>query len=121
MEGVRIGFCLAKLNNLQVCAGDVGSAFLYGTTNEKVYIVAVPEFGPKLAGKRLLIVKSLYGLTSSAARYREHCSEQLSKLGFKPTKADSDLWFRQHQWGVTTSILLDTLMTSWYLQKIPWL
>ena len=97
MEGVRIGFCLAKLNNLQVCAGDVGNAFLYGTTHEKVYIVAGPEFGPKLAGKRLLIVKSLYGLASSAARYHEHCSEQLSKIGFKPTKADSDLWFRQHE------------------------
>ena len=44
-------------------------------------------------------MKSLYGLASSAARYHEHCSEQLSKLGFKPTKADSDLWFRQHEWG----------------------
>ena len=99
MEAVRIGFCLAKLNNLQVCAGDVGNAFLYGTTQEKVYIVAGPEFGPKLAGKRLLIEKSLYGLASSAARYHEHCSAQLTKLGFKPTKADSDLWYKQHELG----------------------
>ena len=99
MEAVRIGFCLAELNNLQVCAGDVGNAFLYGTTQEKVYIVAGPEFGPKLAGKRLLIEKSLYGLASSAARYHEHCSAQLTKLGFKPTKADSDLWYKKHNLG----------------------
>ena len=36
MEAMRIGFLLAKLNNLQVCAGDVGNAFLYGKTKEKV-------------------------------------------------------------------------------------
>ncbi len=82
MEGATIGFCLAKLNNLQICAGDVGNAFLYGVTQEKVYLVAGPEFGPKLAGKRLLIIKSLYELANSAARYHDHCSEKLSKLGF---------------------------------------
>ena len=35
MEGVRIGFCLAKLNNLQVCAGDVGNAFYMGLPKKK--------------------------------------------------------------------------------------
>ncbi len=35
MEGVRIGFLLAKLDGLQVCAGDVGNAFLYHSTQEK--------------------------------------------------------------------------------------
>ncbi|MEM7375623.1 MAG: reverse transcriptase domain-containing protein, partial [Bacteroidota bacterium] len=96
MDGVRIGFVLAMLNGLLVCAGDVGNAFLYGTTREKVYIVAGPEFGPNLAGKRLLIVKSLYGLASSAARYHEHCSIILTKQGFKPSYADPDLWYRFH-------------------------
>ena len=60
MEAVRLGFLIAKLNNLQVCAGDIGNAFLNGTTREKLYIVAGPEFGPELEGKRLNIVKSLY-------------------------------------------------------------
>ncbi len=40
MEGVRICFCLAKLNDLQVCAGDGGNAFLYGFTQEKDYMVS---------------------------------------------------------------------------------
>lgn len=93
-EGVRIGFCMADLNSLLVCAADVGNAFLYGITYERVYIIAGPEFGPELEGKRLLIVKSLYGLASSAARYHEHCSRELTKLGFQPSKADPDLWFR---------------------------
>ena len=96
MDGVRLGFLLAKLNGLMVCAGDVGNAFLYGTTREKVYTIAGTEFPPELQGKRLLIVKSLYGLASSAARYHEHCSIILAKQGFKPSLADQDLWYRKH-------------------------
>ena len=95
MEAVRLGFFLAHLNNLLVCAGDIGNAFLNGKTREKVFIIAGPEFGPKLAGKRLLIDKSLYGLKTSAARFHEHCSARLRKMGFKPSKADADLWIKK--------------------------
>ena len=41
------------------CAADVGNAFLYGKTKEKVYIVAGQEFGSTMAGRILIIVKSL--------------------------------------------------------------
>ena len=95
MEAVRLGFLMAKLNGLKVCAGDVGNAFLHGKTREKLFIVAGPEFGPELAGKRLIIDKSLYGLKSSAARYHEHLSETLRKMGFRPSKADADLWMKK--------------------------
>lgn len=40
MESVRICFVLAKLNSLEVCAGDIGNAFPYGKTKEKVFITA---------------------------------------------------------------------------------
>ena len=40
MEALQIGFMIAKLNGLQVCAGDIGNAFLYGQTREKVFIIA---------------------------------------------------------------------------------
>ena len=32
MEAVRLGFILARMNGLTVCAGDVGNAFVYGKT-----------------------------------------------------------------------------------------
>ena len=51
MEAVRLGFIMANMNNLLVCAGDIGNAFLYGKMREKVYVVAGPEFGPELEGK----------------------------------------------------------------------
>src|SRR5210317_2635232 len=45
METIRTAFMLAATNNLQVCAADVSTVFLYGKTREKVYIVAGEEFG----------------------------------------------------------------------------
>jgi hypothetical protein len=59
-------------------------------TKEKVYITAVPEFGEDLHGKNLIIDKYLYGLKTSAARFHEHLSESLLRLGFKKTKHDPD-------------------------------
>ena len=42
MDTIRLGFQIAAMNGLKVCAADVGNAFLYGKTREKVYIVAGP-------------------------------------------------------------------------------
>jgi hypothetical protein len=92
MDTVRIGFFLGELYGLSCCACDVGNAFLYGKTKEKVYINADPEFGVNLHGRNLIIDKSLYGLKTSAAGFHEHLSESLLRLGFKKTKHDSDLW-----------------------------
>jgi hypothetical protein len=92
MNTVRIGFFLGELYGLSCCACDIGNAFLYGKTKKKVYIIAVPEFEANLHGKKLIIYKSLYGLKTSAARFHEHLSESLLRLGFKKTKHDPGLW-----------------------------
>jgi hypothetical protein len=92
MDTVRIGFFLGVLYGLSCCACDIGNAFIYGKAKEKVYITADPEFGIDLHGKNLIIDKSLYGLKTSAARFHEHLSESLLRLGFKKTKHDPDLW-----------------------------
>ena len=39
MEAVRLGFILARLNGLMVCAGDVGNAFLYGKLERKYMLL----------------------------------------------------------------------------------
>ena len=99
MESVRLGFILARLNHLQVCAGDIGNAYLNARTREKVFIIAGPEFGPELEGQRLIVDKSLYGLKTSAARFHEHLSVKLRTLGYKPSKADADLWVQNDSHG----------------------
>jgi hypothetical protein len=86
VDYVRIGFFLGELYGLSCCACDIGNAFLYGKTKEKVYIIAGPEFGAKIHGKNLIVDKSLYRLKTSAARFHEHLSESLLRLDFKKTK-----------------------------------
>jgi hypothetical protein len=90
---VRLGFMLAALNDLDVCAADIGNAFLYGKSREKAYVIAGREFG-RLAGKPLIIDKGLYGLRSSSARFHEHLSAKLRSMGYKPSKADADFWIK---------------------------
>ena len=82
------------MNGLKVCAADIGNAYLNGRTREKVYVIAGPEFGPEIRGKRMIIDKALYGLKSSGARFHEHLSAKLRKMGYRPSKADSDLWYK---------------------------
>ena len=82
------------MNGLTACAADIGTAFLYGITKEKAYIIAGKEFGP-MQGKRLVIYKGLYGLRSSAARFHEHLAANIRKLGFVPSKVDPDLYLRK--------------------------
>ena len=94
MESVRMGFFLAELNDLLVCAGNVGNAFLTSYTREPYYVVAGPEFGPELQGKCLLIYKSIYGLKLSAACVHEGLSKKLLAIEFCPSKADPDLWMK---------------------------
>ena len=94
METVRMAFILAELNGLIIVAGDVGNAYLNARSKENCFIQAGPEFGPDLEGLWLLIIKALYGLKSSAARFHEHLSVALRKLGFRPSKVDPDFWIR---------------------------
>ena len=93
MDTIRMAFVLSAMNNLEVCAADISTAFLYGKTREKVYIIAGKEFGEH-AVKRMIVDKGLYGLKTSSARFHECLSAKLRKMGFTPSKADFDLWMR---------------------------
>jgi hypothetical protein len=95
ISSVRLDFLLAARNDLQICAADIGNAFLYGRTREKVYIRAGKEFGAQNYGQILIIDKSLYGLRTSSARFHEHLSAKLVRtMGYHPSKADPDLWMK---------------------------
>ena len=93
-ESVRVLVFLAAHNELTLYMADIGNAFLYGLTREKLYAIAGPEFGPELEGRVLIFVQSIYGLRTSAARFHEHCSDVLRDLKYFPSKADTDVWMR---------------------------
>ena len=62
-------------------------------TDEKLCIVAGPEFG-ELQGHLLLINKALYVIRSAGARWHDRLFDVLSDMGFKPSTADPDIWIR---------------------------
>ncbi len=74
-------------------ATDVGSAYLESYTQEKVYIIAGPEFG-ELQNHILVVRKALYGLRSSGARWHDRFADCMRELGFQPCKAEPDIWMR---------------------------
>ena len=95
MDTMRLAFAVGAMQKLDVCACDISTAFLYGTTREKVYVVAGPEFGPEMEGKKLIIQGNLYGLKSASAVFHSVASECMRKMGFRPTKVDADLYMRK--------------------------
>jgi hypothetical protein len=114
MDTIRIRFFLGELYGLSCRACDIRNAFLYGKTKEKVYITASPKFGANLHGKNLILDKFLNGLKTSAARFHEHLSEPLLRLGFKKTKHDPDLWMldKSSHYEYITTYVDDILIRS---------
>ena len=74
-------------------ATDIGNAYLESFTQEKVYIVAGPEFGDR-QGHVLIIRKALYGLKSSGLRWSERCAQCLRDMGYFPCRAERDVWMK---------------------------
>ena len=61
---------LAELNGLEFWATNIGNAYLESFTDEKVYIVAGPEWG-ELEGHIMVVNKALNSLRTSGKRWHE--------------------------------------------------
>ena len=94
LRSLRTIIFLSELNNLHLWQGDIGNAYLESYTQEKVYFIAGPEFGP-LQGHTMKIIKALYGLRSSGLRFHERLSTVLQDFGFTQSYADPDVWMRE--------------------------
>ena len=68
LKSMQMAIFAGELNGLKAMVGNIGSAYLEAYTQEKVCFVARPAFGD-LAGHVLIVVKALYGLRTSGARY----------------------------------------------------
>ena len=110
IETIRLVLSLASTNNLKICAADVGNAFLYADNPEKTKILAGPEFGD-LEGQYLIVQGAWYGQRTAAAAFHGHLADTLKSMGFKPSRADADLWYRERGanmniWPVMWTMLL---------------
>ena len=87
-----------KLNDLEIWGADVGNAYLEAYTDEKLCIIAGPEF-KELQGHLLIMIKALYRTHSGGARWHDRLFDILQELNFKPSKADPDVWMRPEPGG----------------------
>jgi hypothetical protein len=81
-DSVCLTLTLASLNGLSVMSADVQNANLNAPTKEICYTIAGPELGPTNEGRPVLIVRALYGLRSSGARWRDHLASTIRTMGF---------------------------------------
>ena len=97
LRNLRLVTFLGKLNNLDIWGAHIGNAYLEAFTDEKLYIVAGPEF-QELEGYILIFLKALYGLKSSGKRWAEVIHGILRDMKFTPPpppKADPCIWLRK--------------------------
>ena len=98
LRSLRMVVFLSQLNNLEIWGADVGNAYLEAYTDEKLCIMAGPEF-KELQGHLLIMVKALYGTRSGGARWHDRLFDILQEMRFKPSKADPDVWMRPEPGG----------------------
>ncbi len=92
-ESVRIAVTLVALNDLDVKTADIENAYLTAPIGEKIWCTLGPEFGED-DGKHAIIVRTLYGLKSAGASFRNHLADCMRHRGWESCKADHDVWFK---------------------------
>ena len=98
IRNLRLAMFFAELNSLELWGADVGNAYLQALTREKLYIVGGPEF-EELQGNILVMYKALYGTRSIGACWHDKFFDILHHMGFKPSRADPDIWMKSSKDG----------------------
>ena len=96
----RMLMIMAQANGQDVEVGDIGNAYLYAKTDEKIFTFCDGAF--KRAGyttkeRTLAVVDgALYGLPTSGNRWHAALADTLRSMQFKPSRGDPDVWMRQN-------------------------
>ena len=94
LRNLSLVIFLGKPNNLEIWGADIGNPYLEAYTDEKLYIIAGPEF-EELGGYILVFLKALYGFKSSHKRWAEVMHSILKDMKFTPSQADLCIWLRK--------------------------
>ena len=73
---VRLLDIIADSQSLEVLCGDIGNAFIQANNKEKIFTRCGSEFGDR-ASSIAMITRALYGLTTSAERFRTMFADYL--------------------------------------------
>ncbi|GJY04989.1 putative ribonuclease H-like domain-containing protein [Tanacetum coccineum] len=96
IEAIRLFLAYASFKDFVVYQMDVNSAFLYGNTEEEVYVCQPPRFeGPNFPNKVYKVEKALYGLHQAPRAWYETLPTYLLDNGFQRGKIDNTLFIRR--------------------------
>ena len=98
LRSLRMVVFISQLNDFEIWGADIGNAYLEAYTDQKLCIIAGPEF-KELQGHLLIMIKALHGTRSGGARWHDRLFDILQELRFKPSKADPDVWMRPEPGG----------------------
>ena len=90
---VRIALKLAAPNELPGKVAYIQNAYITNLVTEKIYTFLGQEFGED-AGRKAIVVRSLYGLSSAGAAFRNQLAYCRHNLGFFPCPVGLDLWMK---------------------------
>jgi len=105
-ESVRLLFALAALENWQMTALDVKTAFLYGQLDEEIYMEQ-PE-GFKVKGQEFKVLRlrrAIYGLKQASLAWWKELDKSVRELDFKRLYADAGIFVCRHKDGTILVML----------------
>ena len=92
LDDVTLQLYLTARSGKKVIFGDISSTYLNSYTKETIWTSLGPEFG-KDAG-RAQVIKSVYGLITSAHAWYEIFTSAIQDFGFRPSKIMPCLWYK---------------------------
>ncbi|GKA57771.1 putative ribonuclease H-like domain-containing protein, partial [Tanacetum coccineum] len=96
IEAIRLFLAYASYMDFTVYQMDVKSAFLYGTTEEEVYVNQPPGFeDPEFPNKSYKVEKSMYGSSSTLEPWYKTLSTYLLENGFRRGTIDKTLFIKK--------------------------
>ena len=125
-ESVKPAFLITGLNNIDICAWNIGNSYLNSPCREKLWTEAGSEFGSE-KGYVLLIGRDIYGMKSSWAYWRANLAYKLNPMGHRSTESESDVRINRakidngnayYKWMWYMSMLCYTLQRTH--RKICW-
>ncbi|GJW72111.1 putative ribonuclease H-like domain-containing protein [Tanacetum coccineum] len=98
IEAIRLFLAYTSFMGFMVYQMDVKSAFLYGTTEEEVYVCQPPGFeDPDYLDKVYMVVKALYGLHQAPRAWYGTLAKYLLDNGFQRGKIDQTLFIKKQK------------------------
>ena len=92
-ETMRLLLALSVLEDWEIEALDVKTAFLYGNLDEELYMEQPEGFIVKGQEKKVYrLLKALYGLKQAAIAWNKEANQSLKKLGFQRCLSDTGVY-----------------------------